>query len=65
MTYEAHIDDLVKVNLINALALIVSISDFETSVRIFSCAAAGVYTIVKIVQTVQDIKSKRKDNERL
>jgi len=65
MTFEAHIDDLVKVNLINALALVVSISDFETSVRIFSCAAAGIYTIVKIVQTVQDIKNKRKDNERL
>ena len=59
MTFEAHIDDIVKVNLINALALVVSISDFETSVRIFSCAAAGVYTIVKIVQTVQDIKNKK------
>ena len=65
MTFEAHIDDLVKVNLINALALAVSISDFETSVRIFSCAAAGVYTIVKIVQTVQDIKNKKKNDERL
>jgi hypothetical protein len=62
MTFEAHIDDLVKVNLINALALVVSISDFETSVRIFSCAAAGVYTIVKIVQTVQDIKNKNKND---
>ena len=65
MTFESHIDDLVKVNFINALALAVSISDFETSVRIFSCAAAGVYTIVKIVQTVQDIKNKKKDDERL
>lgn len=63
MTFEAHIDDLVKVNLINALAIAVSISDFETSVRIFSCAAAGVYTIVKIVQTVQDIRGKGKKDE--
>jgi hypothetical protein len=63
MTFEAHIDDIVKVNLINALALVVSISDFETSVRIFSCAAAGVYTIVKIVQTVQDIRGKGKKDE--
>ena len=62
MTFEAHIDDLLKVNFINALALVVSISDFETSVRIFSCAAAGVYTIVKIVQTVQDIKNKNKND---
>jgi len=65
MTFESHIDDLVKVNFINALALVVSISDFETSVRIFSCAAAGVYTIVKIVQTIVEIRTKRKDNERL
>lgn len=63
MTFEAHIDDLVKVNMINALAIAVSISDFETSVRIFSCAAAGVYTIVKIVQTVQDIRGKGKKDE--
>jgi hypothetical protein len=63
MTFEAHIDDLVKVNMINALALVVSISDFETSVRIFSCAAAGVYTIVKIVQTIQDMRGKGKKDE--
>ena len=63
MTFEAHIDDLVKVNFINALALVVSISDFETSVRIFSCAAASVYTIAKIVQTVQEIRGKKKKDE--
>lgn len=60
---EAHIDDLLKVNFINAVAIAVSISDFETSVRIFSCAAAGIYTIVKIVQTVQDIRGKGKKDE--
>lgn len=63
MTYEAHIDDLVKVNLINALALVVSISDFEVYVRIFSMCAAAAYTIVKIVQTVQDIRGKGKKDE--
>jgi hypothetical protein len=63
MTFESHIDDLVKVNFINALALVVSISDFEASVRIFSMCAAAVYTIVKIVQTVQDIRNKRKNDE--
>lgn len=63
MTFEAHIDDLVKVNFINAVAIAVSISDFETSVRIFSCAAAGIYTIVKIVQTVQDMRGKGKKDE--
>jgi hypothetical protein len=60
---EAHINELAKVNFINALAIAVSISDFETSVRIFSCAAAGIYTIVKIVQTVQEMRGKGKKDE--
>jgi hypothetical protein len=63
MTFEAHIDDLVKVNFINALALVVSISDFEASVRVFSMCAAAVYTIVKIVQTVQEMRGKGKKDE--
>lgn len=63
MTFEAHIDDMLKVNFINVLAFVVSISDFEIYVRIFSMCAAAVYTIVKIVQTVQDIRGKGKKDE--
>lgn len=60
-----HIGELIKVNFVNALALAVSISDFETSVRIFSCICAGLYTIAKLVQTIQEILAKRKEqNER-
>lgn len=62
---EDHIGELLKVNLVNIVALVVSISDFETSVRIFSCIAAGLYTIAKLIQTVQEIVEKRKEkNER-
>lgn len=56
---------MLKVNFINVLAFVVSISDFEVYVRIFSMCAAAVYTIVKIVQTVQDIRNKKKDDEKL
>jgi len=62
---EDHIGELLKVNFVNVVALVVSISDFETSVRIFSCIAAGLYTIAKLIQTVQEIVEKRKEkNER-
>jgi hypothetical protein len=62
---DSHLGELVKVNFVNVLALVVSISDFETSVRIFSCIAAGLYTSAKLVQTVQEILAKRKGrNER-
>lgn len=60
-----HLGEILKVNFVNALALVVSISDFETSVRIFSCIAAGLYTSAKLVQTIQEILEKRKQkNER-
>jgi len=60
---EHHIGELLKVNFVNALAVAISISDFETSVRIFSCIAAGLYTIAKLVQTVQEIRGKGKKDE--
>ena len=63
---EDHIGELFKVNFVNVLALVVSISDFETSVRIFSCIAAGLYTIAKLIQTIQEIVAakKKQQNER-
>lgn len=61
---EHHIGELLKVNFVNVLAVAISISDFETSVRIFSCIAAGLYTIAKLVQTIQEIRGKGKKDER-
>jgi len=62
---EEHIGEILKVNFVNALAIVISISDFETSVRIFSCIAAGLYTCAKLVQTIQEVLAKRKQkNER-
>ena len=63
MSFYSHVEELAKVNFVNVLALVISLSEFEQSVRIFSCAAAGVYTIVKIVQTIQQIKNKTKGDE--
>ena len=54
-----HVADLLKVNGVNVLAFIVSISEVEASVRIFSCIAAGLYTSAKLVQTVQEILAKK------
>lgn len=57
---ERHIDDLVKVNFVNIAAIVVSLSDFEQWIRCASMFAALIYTITKIVQTVQEIILKRK-----
>ena len=60
-----HVADLLKVNGVNVLAFIVSISEVEASVRIFSCIAAGLYTSAKLVQTIQEILAKKNQkNER-
>lgn len=60
-----HVGDLLKVNGVNVLAFIVSISEVEASVRIFSCIAAGLYTSAKLVQTIQEILAKKNQkNER-
>ena len=57
---ERHIDDLVKVNIVNIAAIVVSLSDFEQWIRCAGMVAALIYTITKIVQTVQEIILKRK-----
>lgn len=55
-----HLEQLFHVGAINALALVVSMTDVEVVAKIFSCSAAGVYTVVKIVQTLQDMKRNNK-----
>lgn len=60
---ERHLDDLVKVNFVNLAAIVVSLTDFEQWVRCASMFAALIYTIAKIVQTVQEIVLKRNNNK--
>ena len=61
---DRHLGDLVKVNAANIAAFVISLSEFEQWARCASMLAALIYTIVKIVQTVQDIQLRRKTNKR-
>lgn len=56
---EQHIDDMLKVNFVNFAAFAVSMSDFSEWVRLALLTASLVYTIVKIAQTVQDMRRKK------
>lgn len=60
---EHNIEEMVKVNFVNLAAFVVSISDFSEIVKILVMIASLVYTIAKIVQTVQEIKRKSKEND--
>jgi len=60
---ESNIEEMVKVNFVNLAAFIVSISDFSEIVKLLVMIASLVYTVAKIVQTVQEIKRKSKDND--
>ena len=51
---------MVKVNFVNLAAFAVSISEFSDIVKLLVMIASLVYTVVKIFQTVQDIKTKKK-----
>ena len=57
---ERNIEELVKVNFVNLAAFVVSISEFSDIVKLLVMIASLVYTITKIVQTVQEIKDKKK-----
>jgi hypothetical protein len=56
---ERNVDELVKVNFVNLAALAVSWSEFDQWIRTAGLVAALVYTIVKTVQTVQEIKARK------
>ena len=51
-----HTMELVQVNAANLAAIAVSLSEAEQWIRIVSCIAAAVYTILKIVQTIRELK---------
>lgn len=57
---ENNIEEMVKVNFVNLAAFAVSISDFSEIVKLLVMIASLVYTVTKIVQTVQEIKAKKK-----
>jgi len=56
---EQHIDDMLKVNFVNFAAFAVSMSDFSEWIRVLLLTASLVYTIVKIAQTIQEMKRKK------
>jgi hypothetical protein len=53
---DGKVDEIVKVNAIGALAFIVSWSDFDHWLRTFGLIAALIYTVLKIAQTIKDMK---------
>jgi len=57
---EHNIEEMMTVNFVNLAAFVVSISDFSEIVKLLVMIASLVYTVTKIVQTVQEIKAKKK-----
>jgi hypothetical protein len=56
---ERNIDEMLKVNFVNLAAFVVSISEFSDVVKLLVMIASLVYTVAKIVQTVQEIRDKK------
>ena len=56
---ERNIDEMLKVNFVNLAAFAVSISEFSDIVKLLVMVASLVYTVVKIVQTIQEIRDKK------
>jgi hypothetical protein len=48
-----HIEEMLKVGSINMAALVLSLSDIESFLRVAGVAAALVYTCMKIMQLVK------------
>lgn len=56
MCSERHIADLITVNLANAGALALSLSEAEQWIRVAGCLLAAVYTSLKIVEIVRTLR---------
>ena len=56
---ERNIDEMLKVNFVNLAAFVISISEFSDIVKLLVMIASLVYTVAKIVQTVQEIRDKK------
>lgn len=57
---ERNIEEMVKVNFVNLAAFVVSISEFSEIVKLLILVASLVYTVCKIVQTIQEIRDRKK-----
>lgn len=58
LVLEHNIEEMVKVNFVNLAAFVVSISDFSEVVKLLVMIASLIYTITKIIQTIQEIRKK-------
>jgi len=56
---ERNIEEMMKVNFVNLAAFVVSISEFSDIVKLLVMVASLVYTVAKIVQTIQEIRDKK------
>ena len=51
-----HLLDLATVNLANVGALALSLSEVEQWVRVAGCLLAGVFTALKIIETIRSLR---------
>lgn len=56
MSSSRNIIDLATVNLANVGALAISLSEVEQWIRIASCLLAAVFTSLKILETIRNLK---------
>jgi hypothetical protein len=51
-----HLFDLATVNLANVGALALSLSEAEQWIRVVGCLLAGIFTALKIIETIRALK---------
>ena len=51
-----HLLDLATVNLANVSALALSLSEVEQWIRVAGCLLAGIFTALKIIETIRSLK---------
>ena len=51
-----HLLDLATVNLANVSALALSLSEVEQWIRVAGCLLAGIFTALKIVETIRSLR---------
>ena len=51
-----HLLDLATVNLANVSALALSLSEVEQWIRVAGCLLAGVFTALKIIETIRSLR---------
>jgi len=56
LMHSRHIFDLATVNLANVGALALSLSEAEQWIRVAGCLLAGVFTALKIIETIRSLR---------